>query len=109
MLFAHHTEAFLQIEVMGRNFPDGMTEHRAGLRADLSRPGLDDLRGVCRRARPETGGGRPRRPSHATRVSPDSVKDNDQEGVLMKVLARLPTLSFLDARHGTDGREPTRR
>jgi hypothetical protein len=27
MLFAHHTEAFLQIEIMGRSFPDGKTEH----------------------------------------------------------------------------------
>jgi hypothetical protein len=26
-LFAHHTEAFFQVEVMGRSFPDGMTEH----------------------------------------------------------------------------------
>lgn len=26
-LFAHHTEAFFQIEIFGRSFPDGMTEH----------------------------------------------------------------------------------
>jgi hypothetical protein len=26
-LFAHHADAFLEIEVMGRKFPDGMTEH----------------------------------------------------------------------------------
>jgi len=26
-LFAHHTEAFLQVEILGRSFPDGMTEH----------------------------------------------------------------------------------
>ena len=27
MLLAHHADAFLQIEIMGRNFPDGMSEH----------------------------------------------------------------------------------
>jgi hypothetical protein len=26
-LFAHHAEAFLAVEVNGRRFPDGMTEH----------------------------------------------------------------------------------
>lgn len=26
-LFAHHAEAFLAVEVNGRSFPDGMTEH----------------------------------------------------------------------------------
>jgi hypothetical protein len=26
-LFAHHADAFLEVEVMGRKFPDGMTEH----------------------------------------------------------------------------------
>ncbi len=26
-LLAHHTEAFFQIEINGRSFPDGMTEH----------------------------------------------------------------------------------
>ena len=26
-LFTHHTEAFFQIEINGRAFPDGMTEH----------------------------------------------------------------------------------
>jgi hypothetical protein len=27
MLFAHHTHGFLEIEIMGRPFPDGPTEH----------------------------------------------------------------------------------
>jgi hypothetical protein len=26
-LFAHHTEAFFKIEIMGRDYPDGMAEH----------------------------------------------------------------------------------
>ncbi len=26
-LFAHHAEAFLKVEVNGRDYPDGMTEH----------------------------------------------------------------------------------
>jgi len=26
-LFAHHTEAFFNIEINGRDYPDGMTEH----------------------------------------------------------------------------------
>jgi hypothetical protein len=26
-LFAHHAEAFLALEINGRPFPDGMTEH----------------------------------------------------------------------------------
>ncbi len=26
-VFAHHAEAFLAIEIYGRPFPDGMTEH----------------------------------------------------------------------------------
>jgi hypothetical protein len=26
-LFAHHTDAFLEVEVLGRKFPGGMTEH----------------------------------------------------------------------------------
>lgn len=26
-LFGHHAEAFLEIELFGRKFPDGMTEH----------------------------------------------------------------------------------
>jgi hypothetical protein len=30
-LFAHHAEAFLQIEINGRSFPDGMTEHALAL------------------------------------------------------------------------------
>ncbi len=30
-LLAHHTEAFLQIEINGRSFPDGMTEHGIAL------------------------------------------------------------------------------
>lgn len=34
-LFAHHAEAFLTVEIYGRRFPDGMTEHAlvAGLAA----------------------------------------------------------------------------
>ncbi len=27
VLFGHHTEAFLQIEIMGRSFPTGPLEH----------------------------------------------------------------------------------
>ena len=30
VVFAHHTEAFFTIEINGRNFPDGMTEHALG-------------------------------------------------------------------------------
>jgi hypothetical protein len=26
-LFGHHTQGFLEIEIMGRSFPDGPTEH----------------------------------------------------------------------------------
>lgn len=26
-LFAHHAEAFIAIEINGRDYPDGMTEH----------------------------------------------------------------------------------
>ena len=26
-LFAHHAEAFLKVEINGRDYPDGMTEH----------------------------------------------------------------------------------
>jgi hypothetical protein len=26
-LFAHHAEAFFKIEINGRDYPDGMTEH----------------------------------------------------------------------------------
>jgi hypothetical protein len=26
-VFAHHTEAFFKVEILGRDFPDGMTEH----------------------------------------------------------------------------------
>jgi hypothetical protein len=26
-LFAHHTEAFFKVEIMGRDYPDGMAEH----------------------------------------------------------------------------------
>jgi len=26
-LFGHHADAYLQIEINGRSFPDGMTEH----------------------------------------------------------------------------------
>jgi hypothetical protein len=26
-LFAHHAEAFLNVEINGRDYPDGMTEH----------------------------------------------------------------------------------
>lgn len=32
-LFAHHAEAFLAVEVNGRPFPDGMTEHALGTAA----------------------------------------------------------------------------
>ena len=27
VVFGHHTDGFLQMEIMGRQFPDGMTEH----------------------------------------------------------------------------------
>ena len=27
IVFAHHADAFLEIEVLGRKFPDGMAEH----------------------------------------------------------------------------------
>jgi len=26
-VFAHHAEAYFEMEIMGRSFPDGMTEH----------------------------------------------------------------------------------
>ncbi len=26
-LFAHHAEAFFKVEIAGRDYPDGMTEH----------------------------------------------------------------------------------
>jgi hypothetical protein len=27
VMFAHHTEAVFKVEIMGREFPNGMTEH----------------------------------------------------------------------------------
>jgi hypothetical protein len=27
VVFGHHTDAFFQVEIMGREFPNGMTEH----------------------------------------------------------------------------------
>jgi hypothetical protein len=27
VVFGHHTDGFLQMEIMGRQFPNGMTEH----------------------------------------------------------------------------------
>jgi len=49
-LLAHHADAFLQIEVMGRQFPDGMTEHALAFTATAVVLGLMvyGLFAVCR-------------------------------------------------------------
>jgi hypothetical protein len=39
-LFGHHMEGYLQVEVMGREFPDGPTEHVVALAVTVLGLGL---------------------------------------------------------------------
>ncbi len=49
-LLAHHADAFVQIELFGRSFPDGMTEHALAFTATAVVLGLMvyGLVAVCR-------------------------------------------------------------
>jgi hypothetical protein len=40
MLFGHHMNGFLEIEIMGREFPDGPTEHYLAFAATVLVLGL---------------------------------------------------------------------
>jgi len=58
-LFAHHAEAYFAVEINGRSFPDGMTEHAIVIGGRGGRPRLRRLRAVRRPPRHPAVASRP--------------------------------------------------